>query len=166
MSPTGPTSIIISTGDQRVVVLRNGIEIGRAKAVVQQQLDEAQVMTLTKARGGKSEWIQVGVSSLAKEDADIVSTQGIEQMQPPRRLRRQHAGDHDPGNDRAGDPGQRRRTDHRPANHRPRVRTRSALRLRNFESGYGRARASVVECGGPTIFEARDRPRRWREAAR
>ena len=39
LSPSGPTSIIISTGDQRVVVLRNGIEIGRAKAVVQQQTD-------------------------------------------------------------------------------------------------------------------------------
>jgi len=83
LSPAGPTSIIISTGDQRVVVLRNGIEIGRAKAVVQQQADEAQVMTLTKARGGKSEWIQVGVSNLAHEDADIVSTEGVERMQLP-----------------------------------------------------------------------------------
>ena len=83
LSPSGPTSIIISTGDQRVVVLRNGIEIGRAKAVVQQASDEAQVMTLTNARGGKSEWIQVGVSHLANQDADVVSTQGIEQMQLP-----------------------------------------------------------------------------------
>ena len=83
LSPTGPTSIIISTGDQRVVVLRNGIEIGRAKAVVQQPSDEAQVMTLTNARDGKSEWIQVGVTHLADKDADVVSTQGIEQMQLP-----------------------------------------------------------------------------------
>jgi hypothetical protein len=83
LSPTGPTSIIISTGDQRVVVLRNGIEIGRAKAVVNQQMNEAQVMTLTETRGGKSEWIQIGVSNLAKEDADIVSTQGVEQMHLP-----------------------------------------------------------------------------------
>ena len=83
MSPSGPTSIIISTGDQRVVVLRNGIEIGRAKAVVQQQMDQAQVMTLTQARGGKSEWLQIGVTNFADKAADIVSTQGIEQMQLP-----------------------------------------------------------------------------------
>ncbi len=44
-SPSGPVSIIISTGDQQVVVLRNGIEIGRAHADVQQETSEAQVMT-------------------------------------------------------------------------------------------------------------------------
>jgi len=83
LSPTGPTSIVISTGDQRVVVLRNGIEIGRAKAVVQQQTTDAQVLTLTVARGGKSEWIQVGVTNLADEKAEIISTQGVERMHLP-----------------------------------------------------------------------------------
>jgi hypothetical protein len=83
LSPTGPTSIVISTGDQRVVVLRNGIEIGRAKAVVQQQSTEAQVMTLTNGRGAQSEWIQVGVTNLANERAEIVSTEGIERMHLP-----------------------------------------------------------------------------------
>ncbi len=83
LSPSGPTSIVISTSDQQVVVLRNGIEIGRAKAVVQQQTTEAQVLTLTKARGGKSEWIQVGVTNLADERAEIISTQGVERMHLP-----------------------------------------------------------------------------------
>lgn len=83
LSPSGPTSIVISTSDQRVVVLRNGIEIGRAKAVVQQQTTEAQVLTLTEARGGKSEWIQVGVTNLANEQAEIISTQGVERMHLP-----------------------------------------------------------------------------------
>lgn len=83
LSPSGPTSIVISTSDQQVVVLRNGIEIGRAKAVVQQQTSEAQVLTLTKARGGNSEWIQVGVTNLAEERAEIISTQGVERMHLP-----------------------------------------------------------------------------------
>ena len=81
LSPTGPTSIVISTGDQQVVVLRNGIEIGRAKASVQQQTSESQILTLTETRGGKPEWIQVGVSNLAGETAEIISTQGVERMQ-------------------------------------------------------------------------------------
>ena len=78
-SPSGPVSIIISTGDQQVVVLRNGVEIGRAKAVVQQQSSETQVMTMTG--GARPQWIQVGVSDLTGESAEIISTQQVEQMQ-------------------------------------------------------------------------------------
>lgn len=80
-SPSGPVSIIISTGDQQVVVLRNGVEIGRAHAVVAQQSDEPQVMTLSG--GAKPEWIQVGVSSLTAEPAEIISTERVEQMHLP-----------------------------------------------------------------------------------
>src|SRR6478609_6249662 len=80
-APTGPVSIIISTRDQQVVVLRNGHEIGRAHAVVAQETDEAQVMTLSG--GTKPEWIQVGVSSLTGEPAEIISTERVEQMHLP-----------------------------------------------------------------------------------
>ena len=81
-SPSGPVSVIISTGDQQVVVLRNGIEIGRAKAAVEQKTSESQVMTLTRT-SGKAQWIQVGVTDLAQKAADIISTQGVEAMQLP-----------------------------------------------------------------------------------
>ena len=82
-APTGPVSIIISTGDQLVVVLRNGIEIGRARAVVSQQASDSQVLLLAKDTRGRNEWIQVGVNNLKAEDAAIVSTQGVERMQLP-----------------------------------------------------------------------------------
>jgi L,D-transpeptidase catalytic domain len=80
-SPTGPVSIIISTGDQQVVVLRNGKEIGRAHAVVAQQTTEAQVMTMTG--GDKPQWIQVGVKDLTGEPNEIISTERVEQMHLP-----------------------------------------------------------------------------------
>jgi hypothetical protein len=80
-SPSGPVSVIISTGDQQVVVLRNGVEIGRAKAIVEQQTTETQVMTLSG--GKKPEWIQVGVRNLADGPAEIISTQKVEEMQLP-----------------------------------------------------------------------------------
>jgi hypothetical protein len=83
LSLSGPTSIIVSTGDQIVVVLRNGIEIGRARAALEQSITESQVLTLTKSPGRKAEWIQVGVSDVAPEDAAIISTQGVERMQLP-----------------------------------------------------------------------------------
>ncbi len=80
-SPSGPVSIIISTGDQQVVVLRNGVEIGRAHANVQQETTEAQVMTFTGNRN--AEWIQVGVADLAAGPAEIISTERVEQMHLP-----------------------------------------------------------------------------------
>jgi hypothetical protein len=81
LSPSGPVSIIISTGDQQVVVLRNGVEIGRAHASVQQETNEPQVMTFAGGKG--HEWIQVGVSNLTGEPAEIISTERVEQMQLP-----------------------------------------------------------------------------------
>jgi hypothetical protein len=83
LSPAGPTSIIASIADQRVVVLRNGIEIGRARAALDAATTEAQVLTLTKPRWGKAQWIQVGVDEVAPEDAAVISTQGVERMQIP-----------------------------------------------------------------------------------
>jgi hypothetical protein len=74
-------SIIISTGDQQVVVLRNGVEIGRAHANVQQQTTESQVMTF--AGGKDQQWIQVGVSDLLGQPAEIISTERVEQMHLP-----------------------------------------------------------------------------------
>jgi hypothetical protein len=80
-SASGPVSIIISTKDQQVVVLRNGVEIGRAHAVVAQQTDQPQVMTL--AGGDKPQWISVGVKNLTGEPAEIISTERVEQMHLP-----------------------------------------------------------------------------------
>jgi len=80
-APSGPVSIIVSTGDQQVVVLRNGIEIGRAHAVVAQASNQSQVMTF--AGGAKPQWIQVGVSDLKGESAEIISTERVEQMRLP-----------------------------------------------------------------------------------
>ena len=83
LSPTGPVSIIVSSGDQMVVILRNGVEIGRARALIREAVTEAQVLTLARPRHGRSEWIQVGVNDVAPEDAAIISTRGVEQMQLP-----------------------------------------------------------------------------------
>jgi hypothetical protein len=80
-SPGGPVSIIVSTGDQQVVVLRNGIEIGRAHAAVSQETTRPQVMTF--AGGAKPQWIQVGVSDLTGQSAEIISTERVEQMRLP-----------------------------------------------------------------------------------
>ena len=82
-SPSGPVSIIVSTGDQMVVVLRGGTEIGRARASIGQQASEAQVLTLARDKNGRDEWIQVGVNNSKLNIAAPVSTRGVEQMRLP-----------------------------------------------------------------------------------
>lgn len=60
LSPTGPLTIIVSKADQRVVVLRNGIEIGRSVAQINDDDPGSHVVTLTM-EGGKPRWIYVGL---------------------------------------------------------------------------------------------------------
>jgi hypothetical protein len=64
-APKGPVSIIVSSADHQVVVLRNGVEIGRSHADVP-QAGKTEVMTY--AGGDKKEWIGVGVGTPAKAD--------------------------------------------------------------------------------------------------
>jgi hypothetical protein len=60
LAPTGPLTIIVSKADQRVVVLRNGIEIGRSVAQINDDDPGSHVVTLTTV-GGKPRWIYVGL---------------------------------------------------------------------------------------------------------
>ena len=91
LSPEGPVSIIVSTGDQQVVVLRGGIEIGRARALIRQDALNPQVLTMTRGAGGRSEWIQVGVSAIRQDGGEVISTRsgevtstrGVERMGLP-----------------------------------------------------------------------------------
>jgi hypothetical protein len=62
VSPDGPMTVIVSRSDQRVVVLRNGKEIGRARAQVPQTDSDTKVFTYD----GESRWIAVGVPGHAK----------------------------------------------------------------------------------------------------
>lgn len=62
LSPAGPVSIIVSRVDQRVIVLRNGIEIGRARASISDQQSNVHVYTYMGEIGGERRWMVVGVS--------------------------------------------------------------------------------------------------------
>jgi hypothetical protein len=79
-SPSGPLSIVISGADQRVLVYRNGVEIGRAKIAVQQPsapLGTHAFIMQEGAGNGSSpialgkpahRWIAVGLPGHAGED--------------------------------------------------------------------------------------------------
>jgi L,D-transpeptidase catalytic domain len=60
-SPTGPMTIIISKVEQRIVVLRNGVEIGRSAAIIHDDDPGSHVIVLKASSDGKRHWIYVGI---------------------------------------------------------------------------------------------------------
>jgi hypothetical protein len=60
-SPTGPLTVIVSKHDQRIVVLRNGVEIGRSVAQINDDDPGSHVISLTHGADGKTHWIYVGL---------------------------------------------------------------------------------------------------------
>lgn len=68
LAPAGPLTIIVSKSDQRIVVLRGGVEIGRAAAEIADDDPGSHVITLASAPDGRPRWIYVGLPG-HEEDA-------------------------------------------------------------------------------------------------
>lgn len=83
-SPSGPVTIIVSKSDQRVVVLRNGIEIGRSAAIVNDDDPGSHVVTLTNGANGKPRWVYVGLPGHEEEAGVEVDEATINRLHLPR----------------------------------------------------------------------------------
>jgi hypothetical protein len=61
-SPSGPVSLLFSCADQRVIVFRNGVEIGRARVVIDDPATPLGTHAYAAAEGdGSDRWIGVAV---------------------------------------------------------------------------------------------------------
>ncbi len=61
-APTGPVSVIISTHDQRVVILRNGILIGSARVTIKEPIAGVHAFTLSSIdAAGNTHWLRVSL---------------------------------------------------------------------------------------------------------
>lgn len=58
-SPSGPVSIVVSGRDRRIVVLRNGIEIGSAGITVDGDIEQTEAFTLGASADGKVHWLRL-----------------------------------------------------------------------------------------------------------
>ncbi|MCW3847125.1 L,D-transpeptidase family protein [Sphingomonas sp. LB-2] len=59
LSPTGPVSIVVSAADRRMIVLRNGVEIGSAPVQFDGVVDRVQAYVLQGVVGGEYRWRKV-----------------------------------------------------------------------------------------------------------
>lgn len=83
-APEGPISVVISTSDQRIVVLRSGKELGRAKAVVEGDHSGTHVATLHTGSDGKAHWLLLGVPGHEGEANHALDATVLERLRLPR----------------------------------------------------------------------------------
>lgn len=83
-SPSGPMTIIVSKSDQRVVVLRGGVEIGRSIAQVTDDDPGSHVVTLTRAADQSARWVYVGLPGHEEDAGRTLDEAVINRLRLPR----------------------------------------------------------------------------------
>lgn len=78
----GPLSVIISTSDQRIIVMRNGHEVGRARAVIDDHIG-THVATLHKGSDGKPHWVLIGVPGHEGEANHALDAMALHRLRLP-----------------------------------------------------------------------------------
>ena len=78
----GPLSIIISTTDERVVVMRNGQEIARARAQIEGHLG-THVAVFQRGEDGQAHWMLVGVPGHEGEANHPLDTTALHRLRLP-----------------------------------------------------------------------------------
>ena len=82
LAPDGPLSIVVSKLDERIVVLRNGVEIGRSVAAIDDPDSGSHVITLT-TRQGKPTWLYVGMTGHDEDDGKEVDEAILNRVRMP-----------------------------------------------------------------------------------
>lgn len=83
-APSGPLTIIVAKKDQRIVVLRNGIEIGRSAALIDDDDPGSHVITLSSTRDGRPKWIYLGLPGHEEDAGRMLDEATINRVRVPR----------------------------------------------------------------------------------
>lgn len=86
LSPEGPMSVVLSKSDQRAIVLRVGVEIGRARVSMPAQDFTTHALTLTRDAQGRAQWIFTAVPGHAGEAGQPLDANVLEQVRMPKRF--------------------------------------------------------------------------------
>jgi hypothetical protein len=88
-APAGPLTLVASGADQRVIVLRNGVEIGRARVVIDNPAEPLGTHAYTVLAGGDGRhprWHTVGLPGHATESRGGHDEDALERLSMPRGL--------------------------------------------------------------------------------
>ncbi|MBX7491991.1 L,D-transpeptidase family protein [Qipengyuania sp. 1NDW9] len=91
----GPLAVVISTSDQEMVVLRNGIEVGRSRVELPGPPSATMVATLTVDAQGAAHWSLVPLPGHHKDDTHAADATALSRLRMPHgmltRLKREMA---------------------------------------------------------------------------
>lgn len=83
LAPSGPLSIIVSKLDQRIVVLRSGVEIGRSVATIDDPDPGSHVATRI-VEDGRAKWSFVGMTGHEDEEGKALDEAELNRIRMPR----------------------------------------------------------------------------------
>ena len=83
-APDGPLTTIVSKVDQRVVVLRDGIEIGRSIAEINDDDPGSHVINVTTGPDGKPRWVYLGLPGHDEDAGRVVDEATLNRLKLPR----------------------------------------------------------------------------------
>ena len=83
-APSGPLTIVVAKTDQRIVVLRNGTEIGRSAAIINDDDPGSHVITLSTTPTGQARWIYLGLPGHEEDAGRALDEATINRVRMPR----------------------------------------------------------------------------------
>jgi len=84
LAPAGPLSIIVSKSDQAIVVLRNGVDIGRRMAQINDDDPGSHVITVTSGTDGKPHFVYVGLPGHEEDKGRAVDEATLKRVRMPK----------------------------------------------------------------------------------
>lgn len=84
LAPAGPLSIIISKSDQTIVVLRDGVEIGRSVAQINDDDPGSHVISVTTGPDGKPHFVYVGLPGHEEDKGREVDEATLNRVRVPK----------------------------------------------------------------------------------
>lgn len=84
-SPTGPVTIVVSTSTERIIVYRNGVEIGRSRIGVPKgfTMGTRAAQFAGRDANGVSKWVYIGVPGYQEHNGQDVDQNAINQVKIP-----------------------------------------------------------------------------------
>ncbi|WP_439532840.1 L,D-transpeptidase [Polymorphobacter sp.] len=84
-APTGPVTVVLTTANKRIIVYRNGVEIGRSRVGVPDgfQIGTRAAQFAGRDASGRAQWIYLGLSSYQERAGQAVEKDAIDQIAIP-----------------------------------------------------------------------------------